>query len=90
MYTRFLRLPNVLDRRGVSRASHYNEIAAGTFVPPVKTGPNTAVWPEDEVETLIRARIAGYSDQQMRELVAQLVAQRRNALQGFQVLPGDK
>lgn len=59
-----------------SRASVYVAIRSGTWTPPVKTGPRTSAWPESEVQALVSARIAGHTDDQLRELVQRLVEKR--------------
>jgi prophage regulatory protein len=59
-----------------SRASVYSAIRSGTWTPPVKTGPRTSAWPEGEVRALVAARIAGHTDEQLRELVKRLVEKR--------------
>jgi prophage regulatory protein len=60
-----------------SHASIYAAIHAGLFTMPVQIGGGRSVgWPSDEVAELIRARIAGQTDAQIRELVIQLHAAR--------------
>lgn len=71
-----LRLPAVLKRRGKSRSSHYADIKAGLFVRPVKLGLRARGTPEDEVDLLIAATIAGDSDRAIRALVLRLEAAR--------------
>lgn len=56
---RLLRLPAVLDRVGVSRASLYRMIAAGEFPAPVHLSARSVAWPEADVSEWIEARIAG-------------------------------
>lgn len=46
---RFLRLPAVLWRTGLSRATLYRKIAAGTFPRQVKIGERCCGWRESEV-----------------------------------------
>lgn len=46
---RFLRLNNVLDRTGLSRATLYRKIAAGTFPPQHKLAERCCGWRESEV-----------------------------------------
>lgn len=74
---RFLRLPDIIARRRTSRTTIYGNIAAGTFPPPVKLGPNTSAWPEHEIEAIDRARLASASDDALQQLVAALLAARR-------------
>lgn len=47
---RFLRLPAVLDRTGLTRATLYRRVAAGTFPPSVKLGPAMVAWREADID----------------------------------------
>lgn len=76
MVQRMLRVPDVLELRGRSRASHYNDIRAGLYTPPVKLGPRLSGWPYDEVEALQAATIAGRPPEAIKKLVLDLTAQR--------------
>lgn len=78
-HTRLIKVPEVCNRRARGRASHYEDIARGLFTRPVKMGTRTSSWPEYEVEALIRARIAGKTDDEIRALVAKLEADRAKA-----------
>lgn len=49
------------------------------MTPPVKLGERCAAWPAHEVAAINTARIAGKSDEQIRELVTQLEQQRTAA-----------
>lgn len=77
---KLLRLPPVLDRRGVGRSKHYGDIQAGLFTPPINASARSVAWPEHEVDVLVAARIAGKSDDEIRRLVRRLVSQRSSVL----------
>lgn len=51
---RLLRLPNVLERTGLSRSTLY---ADPSFPKAVKVGQRAVAWPEDEIDAWIEARI---------------------------------
>ena len=74
-----LRLPAVLKERGRSRSAHYLDIQNGLFTKPVAIGARAVGWPDAEVATLNAARIAGKSDDKIRDLVIQLEAARKAA-----------
>lgn len=74
-----LRLPAVLAMRARSRSAHYLDIQQGLFPRPVQIGLRAVGWPADEVAVLNGARIAGNSDDEIRALVAKLVAARKAA-----------
>ena len=77
--TIILRLPTILKRRGRSRSSHYADIKDGLFVKPVQIGARAVGTPEDEVDALNAARIAGKTDDEIRALVVKLEAARKTA-----------
>lgn len=79
MTNTILRLPAVLRERGRSRSAHYLDIQQGLFTPPVPIGPRAVGWPAGELDVLNAARIAGKSEDEVRALVARLVAARTNA-----------
>lgn len=74
-----LRLPIVLRKRGRSRSAHYLDIQQGLFTRPVQIGLRAVGWPDNEVDSLNEARIAGKSEGEIRQLVATLEAARKSA-----------
>ena len=77
--TIFLRLPRVKLKSGLGRVSIYDGARKGTFPPPLKIGTRASAWLEHEVEAVNAARVAGKSDDEIRELVEKLVAARSKA-----------
>ena len=59
-----------------SDASQYNSIREGLFTTGVAIGQRSKGWPDYEVKAIAAARIAGKSDDQIRELVKALHAKR--------------
>ena len=55
---RFLRLPEVLARTGLSRSTIYVRLDEGRFPRPVSLGGRAVGWIESEVDEWIRQRIA--------------------------------
>ena len=55
---RFLRLPEVIARTGLSRSTIYVRLEQGRFPRPVSLGGRAVGWIEAEVEEWIRERIA--------------------------------
>jgi prophage regulatory protein len=70
------RTARVLDERGVRKTQHYEDIKNGLFTRPVKIGKRASAWPQHETAALNAARIAGKSDDEIRQLVAELEAAR--------------
>ena len=56
--TRFLRLPEVQARTGLSRPTIYARLAEGRFPRPVSLGARAVGWVESEIEEWSRERIA--------------------------------
>lgn len=63
-----------------SNASIYNLIREGLWTAPVKIGERSSGWPDTEVKAICAARIAGQSEDQIRELVKRLHAKRAELL----------
>ena len=74
--TTLLRLPNVMGATGLSRAGVYAYVSKGLLPKAVKIGERASAWPECEIAAVNSARIAGKSDDDIRELVANLERQR--------------
>ena len=73
---RILRLPAVQFESGLSRSTIYLYISEGLWPRPVSLGARAVGWPAHEIAALNAARIAGKSDDQIRELVIKLEAAR--------------
>lgn len=68
-----LRIDAVLAETGHrSHSSIYTAVAAGLFPEPIKIGLRATGWPDSEVAAILKARIAGQSDDQIRALVKKL------------------
>ncbi|WP_454888677.1 helix-turn-helix transcriptional regulator [Sphingobium indicum] len=53
-----LRMPEVLDRAGLSRPTLYRMISAGKFPQPIKIGERATGWIDREVDAWVQDRIA--------------------------------
>lgn len=78
MAERILRLRDVLQRYGKSRSTVYLEIRRGVWPQPIALGGRLSGWLESETDAMIRARVAGKSDEEIRQLVTELVSARRS------------
>ena len=74
---RFLRLPEVKQRVGLSRSSIYLRITQGTFVTPIRLGPNSVAWLEEDIDRWMAERMAG-ADKRSDE-PAEMPAEQRKA-----------
>ena len=64
-----------------SHASIYTAIREGLFTKPVPIGERSVGWPDYEVAAINRARIAGQTEVEIRELVKRLHAKRNELVQ---------
>lgn len=72
-----LRVESVKAELGhVSIATVYNYARAGLLTKSVRFGARATGWPDYEVRAVVAARTAGKTDDEIRELVKQLHAQR--------------
>ena len=72
-----LRMPEVKAETGHrSHASIYNAVRAGLFTKAVPIGARSVGWPSNEVQAINAARIAGQSEDEIRQLVNRLHAKR--------------
>lgn len=77
-----LRMPAVKAETGhKSHASIYAAIKAGLFTTGVAIGQRSVGWPDYEVKAINAARIAGKSEDEIRELVNRLHAKRSELVQ---------
>ncbi len=55
---RFVRLPEVMERTGLSRSTIYVRVAEGRFPKPVPLGARSVGWIESELDEWFSDRIA--------------------------------
>lgn len=60
-----------------SHASIYSNLKAGVLTAPINISARSVGWPRGEVQSILEARIAGHTDEQIRVLVDRLHAQRQ-------------
>jgi prophage regulatory protein len=73
---KILRRPETQNRTGLGRSALYAREKDGRFPKAVKIGPRLAGHPEHEVDAWVQAVIRGATDDELRELVKALHAQR--------------
>lgn len=76
-----LRLPAAKSESGHSRSTIYLRISQRLLTKPVPLGTRVGGWPSDEVAALNAACIAGKTDDEIRKLVAKLVAAHKDAME---------
>lgn len=71
-----IKLPEVCRRRAQRPTSVYAAVKARRLTPPIKLTERSSAWPEHEIDAINAALIAGRSDSEIRDLVAELTAAR--------------
>jgi prophage regulatory protein len=72
-----LRRHAVEQLTGKSRSTIYRDIRKGIFPKPVQIGGDRVAWISHEISAINQARIAGKSDDEIKHLIAQLEAARK-------------
>jgi prophage regulatory protein len=75
-----VRIKYVMEESGHPRSTLYLRISQGLFTKPISLGSRAVGWPEHEIDTINAARIAGMSNDEIRELVIELEATRKTLL----------
>jgi prophage regulatory protein len=75
---RFQRRPEWLFDLGLGRSTADSRVKEGTINPPVNLGGRAVGFLEHETQAVIKALAAGYSKEQMKNLVAKLVTSRKS------------
>ena len=81
-----LRRNQVESESGYSRSTNYLRISQRLWTRPVSLGPRAVGWPAREVAALNAARIAGKSDDEIRDLVTKLHADRAAPKRGGTIM----
>lgn len=71
------RLSSLKKQLGISRSTCYHFISIGLLPKPINIGPRAVGWPSHEIDTLIKARIAGKSESEIRNIVIDIENQRK-------------
>lgn len=76
---KILRFSDVLERMGIRETSYRDAMADGLVPKLVTLGTRNVGLPEHELNQVIRARIAGLPDDEIRKLVERIHADRTRA-----------
>ncbi len=74
---KLLRLVSVLALTGTSRTTHYAQIKDGLMTAAVPLSVHSVAWPEREILAINTARVAGKSEDEIRQLVSRLMVERK-------------
>lgn len=75
--TAILKMPDVINRTGISRAVIYARVGDGSFPKPIKLGPRAIGWVEAEIEEWLQARV------QQRDATVRLGQCSRSSVSGI-------
>jgi prophage regulatory protein len=79
MTKRLIRIRDVSRLTGLAKSTVHEHVARGLMPPAIKISRSWGAWWDREIDQLVGARIAGFTNDQIRELVTRLVAERLNA-----------
>ena len=74
-----IRRPEVLARIARSKSALQLDEKAGLICPPISIGDRAVAYIKQEVEAVVQARIEGQSNDQIKQLVQELINQRKKA-----------
>ena len=76
---RLIQIRDVCQRTGLAKSTVHEHVARGLMPPAIEISRSWGAWWDREIDQLIGARIAGFTNDQIRELVTRLVAERQHA-----------
>lgn len=65
-----------MAKTGEKRSTFNSKVNSGLIPKPIFISPRVKVWPEHELDAINRAWLAGYNEDQIRELVKKIEAER--------------
>jgi prophage regulatory protein len=74
-----IRRPSVLSQTARSKSALQLDEKAGLFCPPISIGDRAVAYIKHEVEAIIQARIESKSKDEIKQLVQELINQRKAA-----------
>ena len=76
-FYQLIRRPEVLELNPRSKSALRLDEEAGLFCPPISIGQRAVAYIKNEVEAVIQARIEGQTIEQIKQLVSELIQQRK-------------
>ena len=71
---KIIRLAQVMAMTEYSRSTIYKQVKQGVFPKAIGMGDRAVAWVTSEVNEIINARIKGFTDKQLQQLVLELKA----------------
>lgn len=76
-FYQLIRRPGILAIYPRSKSALQLDEKAGLFCPPVSIGERAVAYLKHEAEAVIQARVEGKSQEQIKQLVSELIKQRK-------------
>ena len=76
MTVNMMRQQPAMEKTGDKRSTFNSKVNVGLITKPIFISTRVKVWPEHELEAINRAWLAGYEEDQIRELVQKLEEDR--------------
>jgi prophage regulatory protein len=73
------RKPALRTILGSADSTIYLHVSQGILPKPINLSPRSVGWPAPEIDAILAARIAGKTEDDIKSLVASLMAARKNA-----------
>jgi prophage regulatory protein len=77
MTLQIVKLPTLLKNHCISRSTAFSQINEGLLPPSISLGERSKGFIFSELNAVLTARVAGKSNEEIKELVNALVAQRK-------------
>ena len=77
MNIQIVKQPSLLEQFAFSKSTLFSQIKQGLMPKPIPLGDRAVGYLQHELDSVLSARIAGQSNDQIKELVKSLVAQRK-------------
>jgi len=78
-FYQLIRRPSVLSQTARSKSALQLDEKAGLFCPPISIGDRAVAYIKHEVEAIIQARIEEQTPEQIKQLVSEIIKQRKAA-----------
>jgi len=77
MTNSLIRIKKVEAKTGLKKSMHYDLIKKGLMPSAIRIGDRARAWISSEIDAVVAARIAGKSDDEIREMIKALMAKRQ-------------
>ena len=77
MTIQIVKQPSLLEQFAFSKSTLFSQIKQGLMPKPIPLGDRAVGYLQHELDAVLSARIAGQSNDQIKELVKSLVAKRK-------------